>query len=82
MIVVASAAGAVAWIIAPRVSAIVKTAAALLMLSSLHIVFNEPIGFVVAARVKLASRSPVPAAVVRRRTGSLFRRASRLLSVI
>jgi hypothetical protein len=36
LIVVVARAGAVAWIIAPRVSAIVKTAAGLLMLSSLH----------------------------------------------
>jgi hypothetical protein len=54
IVVVASAPGAVARIIAPRVSAIVKTAAGLLMLSSLDIVLNAPIGFIVVARVKLA----------------------------
>jgi hypothetical protein len=51
IIVVASAPRA--RIIAPRASAIVKTAAGLLMLCSLDIVLNAPIGFIVAARVKL-----------------------------
>jgi hypothetical protein len=37
----------------PRASAIVKTAAGLLMLSSLDIVFNAPIRFILPARIKL-----------------------------
>jgi hypothetical protein len=43
-----------ARLIASRASAIGKTAAGLLMLSSLDIVFNAPFRFIVPARIKLA----------------------------
>jgi hypothetical protein len=42
-----------ARIIAPKASTIGKSAAGLLMLSSLDIVFNAPIRFMVPARIKL-----------------------------